>query len=106
MRRILVDHARAHRAQKRGDGRPALSLDEALYLSAADSQQLIDLDEALSRLSAIDARQARVVELRYFAGLSVEEAARALGCAPRTVNRDWRMAQAWLRRELAADDPS
>ena len=100
MRRILVDHARAHRAAKRGDGHVKLPLDEALVLSAAESQQLIDLDEALSRLAQIDARWARIVELRFFGGLSVEETAEALRCSDRTVNREWRMAQAWLRREL------
>jgi RNA polymerase sigma-70 factor (ECF subfamily) len=102
MRRILVDHARAHNAQKRGDGQRKVSLDEALYVSAADSQHLIDVDEALTRLAALDARQARIVELRFFAGLSVDETAEALGCAARTVNREWRVAQAWLQRELAS----
>jgi RNA polymerase sigma factor (TIGR02999 family) len=101
MRRILVDHARAHNAQKRGDGQKRVSLDEALYLSAADSQQLIDLDAALTKLAGFDPRQARIVELRFFAGLTVDETAEALGCAARTVNREWRVAQAWLQRELA-----
>lgn len=101
MRRILVDHARAHNAQKRGDGQPKVALDEELCLSAAESKHLLDIDEALTRLAALDARQARIVELRFFAGLSIEEAAEALACAPRTVNREWRIAQAWLQRELA-----
>jgi len=100
MRRILVDHARAHRAEKRGSGQAMVSLDEALLVSA-DSSQLIDLDEALTRLAEIDPRQARVVELRFFVGMSIEEAAEVLGCGVRTVNRDWRMAQAWLRRALS-----
>jgi len=100
MRRILVDHARAHDAQKRGDGRIKVPLDEALALSNAESEYLIDLDGALQKLSSLDPRQARIVELRFFAGLSIEDTAEALGCAPRTVNREWRMARAWLRGEL------
>jgi RNA polymerase sigma factor (TIGR02999 family) len=102
MRRILVDHARAHNAEKRGDGQRKVSLDEALYVSIADSQHVIDVDNALTKLAGFDARQARIVELRFFAGLSVEETAEALGCAARTVNREWRVAQAWLKRELTS----
>jgi len=101
MRRILVHHARAHNAQKRGDGQKKVSLDEALYVAAGASQHLIELDEALTKLARFDARQARIVELRVFGGLSVEETAEALGCAARTVNREWRVALAWLRQELA-----
>jgi RNA polymerase sigma factor (TIGR02999 family) len=101
MRQVLVDHARAHRAAKRNDGKSKLPLDEALALSNEYSQQLLDLDEALSRLAEIDVRQARVVEMRYFAGMSVDETAQALGVAGRTVNREWRLAKAWLRRELS-----
>ncbi|HEV3198914.1 MAG TPA: sigma-70 family RNA polymerase sigma factor [Bryobacteraceae bacterium] len=104
MRRILVDHARACHAGKRGSGQAKISLDEALVLSHAESQELLDLDEALSRLAEFDGRLARVVELRFFAGLSVQETAEVVGCATRTVNRDWRTAQAWLRRELGAGD--
>lgn len=100
MRRILVDHARAVQADKRGSGGVKLSLDDALELSAAESREMIDLDRALSRLAERDARQSRVIELRFFAGLSIEETAEVLDCAPKTVTRDWRMAQAWLRREL------
>jgi RNA polymerase sigma-70 factor (ECF subfamily) len=102
MRRILVDHARAHGSQKRGEGQPKVPLDEALYLSAADSRQVIEIDEALEKLARLDARQARIVEMRFFAGLSIEETAEAVGCASRTVNREWRTAQAWLKRELSA----
>jgi RNA polymerase sigma factor (TIGR02999 family) len=105
MRRILVDHARAHGAQKRSDGRIKVPLDEAVALSAAESGYLIELDEALQKLGALDPRQARIVELRFFAGLSIEETAEVLDCAPRTINREWRMAKAWLRGELAPDNP-
>ena len=100
MRRILVDHARAHRAEKRGGPHARLSLDEALLLSSAESAEMIDLDEALTELAQMDPRLARVVELRFFAGLSVEQTAKVLDCATRTVNRDWRTAQAWLVRKL------
>ena len=104
MRRILVDYARAHCAEKRGSGGVKAPLDEAMAVSSAPSRELLDLDEALTRLAAMDARQARVVELRYFAGLSVEEIAELLGCATRTVTRDWRLAQAWLRHEMGASE--
>jgi RNA polymerase sigma factor (TIGR02999 family) len=100
MRRILVDYARSHGAAKRGSGGVKVQLDEALPISAAQSRELLDVDAALTRLEAVDPRQARVVELRFYAGLSIEETAEVLSCATRTVTRDWRMAQAWLRREL------
>ena len=101
MRRILVDYARAHRAQRRGGGQPIIPLDDAVYLSAVESQRLIEIDQALERLALLDPRQSRIVELRFFTGLSIEETAKVVGCAARTVNREWRLAQAWLRRELA-----
>jgi RNA polymerase sigma-70 factor, ECF subfamily len=101
MRRILVDHARAFQAEKRGGGQAKISLDEALLLSSAESRELLDLNDALTELAAFDPRLARVVELRFFAGLTVQEAAEVLDCATRTVNRDWRTAQAWLRRRLS-----
>jgi RNA polymerase sigma factor (TIGR02999 family) len=100
MRHILVDHARARRANKRGSGAVKVALDEVVSLSIAQTDQVLEVDEALTRLAKIDARQARIVEMRYFSGLSNEEVAAVLGVATRTVNRDWRMAQAWLRREL------
>ena len=100
MRRILVDHARRVCRAKRGGGVRHLPLDEGLAYSPAISESLLVLDEALERLAAFDARKARVVELRYFAGMSVEEAAEALGVHPNTVIRDWSLAKAWLKREL------
>jgi RNA polymerase sigma-70 factor, ECF subfamily len=102
MRRILMDHARAVKAEKRGSGGAKVALDEALLISSADSQELLDLDDALSDLAEFDPRLARVVELRYFGGLSVEETAEVMSCATRTVNRDWRTAQAWLRNRMGA----
>lgn len=102
MRRILVDHARRKRAAKR-DGGVRVTLEDHSALSAGDSGRVLDviaLDDALQRLGELDPRQARVVELRFFAGLEVEETARALGISPATVKRDWTFARAFLLREL------
>ena len=101
MRRVLVDHARARAAMKRGADAPRIELEDSLAVaSEARSLDLLDLDRALERLAALEPRLARVVELRYFGGLSVEEAARVLECSDRTVKRDWSFARAWLLREL------
>jgi RNA polymerase sigma-70 factor, ECF subfamily len=103
MRRILVDYARQRIAQKRGGGAAAVELEDNLAAaSSAQSEEVLAVDEALARLSALDAQQARVVELRYFGGLTVEETADALDISPRTVKRDWAMAKAWLSLELAS----
>jgi RNA polymerase sigma factor (TIGR02999 family) len=104
MRSILVDHARARAAVKRGRGAQQVTLgaaDEALGTRPA--MDVLELDEVLGRLAALDPEQCRLVELRYFAGLSIEEAAEALGTSPATVKRQWRVARAWLNRELTAD---
>jgi len=100
MRRVLVDHARARGAAKRGDGRTLIALDEAPAPSAPPGVDVLALDRALDRLGEIDPRQARVVELRYFGGLTAPETASALDVSLATVNRDWAMARAWLFREL------
>jgi len=100
MRQILVDHARRVCRAKRGGGVRHLPLDEGLAYSPAMSESVLMLDEALTRLAAFDPRKARVVELRYFAGMSVEEAAEALSVHPNTVIHDWGLAKAWLKREL------
>ena len=100
MRRILIDHARGHLRDKRGGGRAMIPFDEALTFSAECSSALVELDTALERLGAIDPRQARIVELRFFAGLTVEETADVLGVSPKTVKRDWSIAKAWLHGEL------
>jgi RNA polymerase sigma factor (TIGR02999 family) len=102
MRRILVDYARARRYAKRGGGASVVTLDEAAALSVEKAPDLIAVDDALTRLSEVDSRKARVVELRFFGGLSVEETAEVLQIAPNTVVRDWRTAKAWLHRELSA----
>lgn len=103
MRRILVDHARGRNAQKRGSGQARFTLDEieAVAPEPTSHLDLVLLDQALARLSSIDARQGRIVELRFFGGLTVEETATVVGASPRTVKRDWQLARAWLKREMA-----
>jgi RNA polymerase sigma factor (TIGR02999 family) len=100
MRRILVDAARARNAQKRGVGEESVPLDEAQSARSDPENELLFVDEALQSLQALDKRKAQVVELRVFMGLSVEEAAAVLGVSAETVKRDWRLAKAWLKREL------
>ena len=100
MRQILVDHARAHRAAKRGGDRKKLSLEYATVFSEESSEELLALDEALNRLTEFDERKAKVVELRFFGGLSIEEIGQALDISVATVGRELRMAQAWLFRAM------
>lgn len=100
MRHILVDHARARNARKRGDGRLAVSLTDVDVAAGEPSEDILALDEALSRLESIDPRASRVVELRYFSGLSEREAAEALGVSLSTLKRDWHFARAWLLDQL------
>jgi RNA polymerase sigma factor (TIGR02999 family) len=102
MRRILVDHARRRGAAKRGSAPPKVSVDDALAVALERDDQLVALDEALSALAAVDERQARVVELRFFGGLSVEDAAETLGLSPATIKREWALARAWLHKEIGA----
>jgi len=101
MREILVEHARARQAGKRGGKVEKLPLDEAPGFSPAKSRELIELGDALETLERLDPRQARVVDLRFFGGLTVEETAEVLGIAPRTVKREWSVARAWLHGELS-----
>ena len=100
MRHILVDYARGRLRTKRGSGVPALSLEDTAVMSDSRAEEVIAVNLALDGLSAVDARKGRVFELRYFGGMSVDEAADALQVSPATVAREWRMAKAWLRREL------
>ena len=103
MRRILVDHARGRLAAKRGGGVRQLTLDDAAPAGASPNDEAVDvlaLHEALERLSALDPGQARIVELRYFGGMTIEDTAEALGLSPATIKREWAVARAWLRREL------
>jgi RNA polymerase sigma factor (TIGR02999 family) len=101
MRRVLVDHARTRDSGKRGGGQQKVVLEEAALAAVEPEADLVALDEALRELARLSERKARVVELRYFGGLSVEEAAEVLGVAPVTVMRDWRIAKMWLLRELS-----
>jgi RNA polymerase sigma factor (TIGR02999 family) len=104
MRRILVDHARGLCRNKRGGVAGHLPLDEDLVFTPAKSAALVALDDALEELARLNPRKAQVVELRYFGGLSVEEAAEALGVHPNTIIRDWSLARAWLKRELGREN--
>jgi RNA polymerase sigma factor (TIGR02999 family) len=103
MRRILVDHAKARGRQKRGGGQHALTLEESIAVTPDTASGLVELDQALERLSQLDERKAKVVELHYFGGLTYDEIAQALAISPATVDRDLRFAKAWLYRELAQD---
>ena len=101
IRRILVDHARGHKAFKRGAGAPRLSLDEAVGVPGGRDLDMIALDDALNGLAKIDPDQSRIVELRFFGGLSIEEVAAVVGVSTATVNREWAAARAWLFREMS-----
>jgi RNA polymerase sigma factor (TIGR02999 family) len=104
MRRILVDYARSKKRKKRGGGEVPIPLEEVEpFLSETEADEILALDEALGRLAARNARAAEVVEQRFYAGLSLEETARLLGVSTKTVQRDWLVARAWLRKEVAAD---
>ena len=100
MRRIMVDHARARRSLKRGGKDRLVSLEEECLVAAAPPPHLVILDDALAALSALDARKGRVVELRFFGGLSVEDTADVLAVSPQTVMRDWKLAKVWLLRQM------
>jgi RNA polymerase sigma factor (TIGR02999 family) len=106
MRRILVDHARSRQRDKRGGGRARVVLDEEVALSPQKDEDVLALDEALQRLAKLDPRQAKVVELRFFGGMNVEEVAQALGVSKRTVEGDWTFARAWLSREIRGTEPA
>jgi RNA polymerase sigma-70 factor, ECF subfamily len=106
MRQILVDHARKHRSQKRGGGAAKAELNEALHLSPQPDSSILALDDALKALAEIDPRKAKVIELRYFGGLSHQETADALGISLATVGREQRLAEAWLHKEMKADSKS
>jgi RNA polymerase sigma factor (TIGR02999 family) len=101
MRRILVDYARKRKFAKRGGNQQQVSLDEALIVSKQRSAEVVLLDDALTQLAEVDERKSKVVELKFFGGLSIEETAEALGVSPGTVMRDWTLAKAWLRRAMS-----
>jgi RNA polymerase sigma-70 factor (ECF subfamily) len=106
MRRILVDHARSHAYAKRGGGAMTLSLDEAMTPAAEREMDLVALDDALETLAKLDERQSRMVELRFFGGLSIEETSEVLGVSAPTVKREWASARAWLYREISRGSPN
>jgi RNA polymerase sigma factor (TIGR02999 family) len=103
MRRLLVDHARGRQRDKRGGGQVKVSLEEGLGLSSGADADVLAVDEALGRLEAVDPQQAKIVELRFFGGLTVDEVAQQLGVSKRTVEAEWTMVAAWLRRELRSE---
>lgn len=103
MRRILVDHARSRRYQKRGGHAAKVTFDEALVVTREPRRDLVALDDALEALAKFDDRKSRVIELRFFGGLTVEETASLLNVSPDTVMRDWRLAKAWLQRSMRGD---
>jgi len=102
MRRVLVDYARGRDRAKRGGGDAPVALEDAAIVSDNRAEEILAINSALDKLSAFDPRKGRVFELRYFGGMSVDEAAQTLSVSPVTVARDWRMARLWLRREIAA----
>jgi len=106
MRRILVDHARTRKRAKRGGSDIRVPLEDAVAIAKAPQLDVVALDEALNRLAEIDEQQGKIVELRFFSGLTVEETAEVLGISPATVKRDWSMAKAWLHREISSDEQS
>ncbi len=105
MRRILTDQARARQSHKRGGGAQPVLFDVALVVAPETSEDLVAVDDALNQLAKVDERKSRVVEMRFFGGLSVEETAEVLKLSPDTVMRDWRLAKAWLLRELSGEKP-
>ena len=104
IRRILVDHARAHQTAKRGGGAPTVAIDDALQISKKRDLDVVALVDALNSLATLDPQQGRIVELRFFAGLTIEETAEVIGISPATVKRDWNTAKAWLYRELSRSE--
>lgn len=104
MRRILVDHARSKHRQKRGGGYQRIELHPDLQLSSDRDEDLLAVDEAIDKLAQVDPRQAKIVELRFFGGLNMQEVAEALGTSKRTIEREWTMVRAWLRRELTREE--
>jgi len=104
MRQILVDHARRHRAAKRGGNRHRIALDDNLVIESNRNVDLLALEDALTKLTKLDPRQAQMVELRFFGGLSIAEVAKVTGISKRSVEREWTMVRAWLRRELSRSD--
>lgn len=106
MRNILIDHARSWHCEKRGGGTKKVPLDDAIILSDERAAELVALDDALTSLAAVDPRKSRIIELRFFGGLNIEETAEVVGLSPTTVQREWRAARAWLYRFIDGKDPA
>ena len=106
MRHILVDHARSYGYEKRGAGAQRVSLDDAKVFSEERAGELVELDEALTDLAAVDPRKSRLVELRFFGGLNIDETAEVMDLSPTTVQREWRAAKAWLQRFIKGENPA
>ena len=106
MRNILIDHARSYHYEKRGGGAQKVSLDEAIILTEERAAELVALDDALTSLAAVDPRKSKIIELRFFGGLNIEETAEVVGLSPTTVQREWRAAKAWLHRFIDGKDPA
>lgn len=106
MRHILIDHARSHQFEKRGGGAQKVSFDEGGALTDERASEIVALDDALTSLATVDARKSRIVELRFFGGLNIEETAEVMDLSPTTVQREWRAAKAWLRRFIEGQNPS
>ncbi|MGA2035776.1 MAG: sigma-70 family RNA polymerase sigma factor [Thermoguttaceae bacterium] len=104
MRQILVDHARRHKAEKRGGNRHHIALDDNLVVESSRNVDLLTLEDALTKLTRLDPRQARMIELRFFGGLGIAEVAKVMGMSKRSVEREWTMVRAWLRREFSRSD--
>jgi len=103
MRHILVDHARSHGYEKRGAGAQKVGLDEVMVISEDRARELVELDEALTSLATVDPRKSRIIELRFFGGLNIDETAEVMELSPTTVQREWRAAKAWLRRFIKGE---
>ena len=106
MRNILIDHARSHHYEKRGGGAQKVSLDDAIILTEERAAELVALDDALTSLAAVDPRKSKIIELRFFGGMNIEETAEVVGLSPTTVQREWRAAKAWLHRFIEGKDPA
>jgi RNA polymerase sigma factor (TIGR02999 family) len=106
MRHILIDHARNQKYQKRGGGAQKVPLDDAVVFSKERVEELVELDDALTSLWALDPRKSQIVELRFFGGLSIEETAEVMGMSPTTVQREWRATKSWLRRFIEGKNPA
>lgn len=106
MRHILIDHARSYLYEKRGAGAPKVPLDEAVVLTDERASELVALDDALTSLAQVDPRKSRIVELRFFGGLNIDETAEVMDLSPTTVQREWRAAKAWLRRFIEGKNPT